>query len=123
MAAEPGGLMAARSDDGHRNMVPRWRYTGRTPFNAERVGCPQPRKINAPSADLSAAEALWRTDPCLVHAVELISSACASGRPLLALESAAWLHSAKIRVPDYSSCWFSHLHAARLAMLGNVAKT
>jgi tetratricopeptide (TPR) repeat protein len=36
----------------------------------------------------------------LVHAVELISSACASGRPLLALESAAWLHSAKIRVPD-----------------------
>ncbi len=92
--------MAARSDDGHRNMVPRWRYTGRTPFNAEHAGATRHGKINPQAgADLSVAEALWRTEPSFVHAVELISCACAAGRPLLSRDSAAWLRAANIRVP------------------------
>jgi hypothetical protein len=104
MAAQAGGLMTARSDDGQRNLVPRWRYTTRTPITGEHAGDPGlPLVPAANRLYLAMAEALWRTSPSMEHAVELISCACASGKPLIAGSAAAWLRSSRIRIPEQLS--------------------
>jgi tetratricopeptide (TPR) repeat protein len=101
MAAQAGSLMSARSDDGQRNLVPRWRYTNRTPLTGEHNGDPsRPLVAAGKSLHLAAAEALWRSSPSIEHAVELISCACASGKPLLAQSAAASLRSSRVRVPE-----------------------
>jgi tetratricopeptide (TPR) repeat protein len=80
--------------------VPRWRYTGRTPLTAEHAGDPNRASANVgANFSLSIAEALWRTSPSLVHAVDLIAYACASGRPLVSQTGATWLRASKIRLP------------------------
>jgi tetratricopeptide (TPR) repeat protein len=80
---------------------PRWRYTGRMPLNGEHEGDPiRPNIQGVANIFLSIAEALWLTSPSIVHAVDLISSACAAGRPLLAQASAAWLRAGRIRLPQ-----------------------
>lgn len=101
MAAEAGSVMAARSDDGQRNLVPRWRYTGRTPLTGEHAGDPSLPLVPAGTTlYLAMAEALWRTAPSIEHAIDLVSCACACGKPLLARPAAAWLRSRRTHLPD-----------------------
>jgi tetratricopeptide (TPR) repeat protein len=93
--------MTARADSGPRNLLPRWRYTDRTPLTGEHNGPPTHRgRLIGSGAALAAAEAIFREHPTFEHAVELVGCAYASGRAAVAEAPARWLHRQRVRLPD-----------------------
>jgi len=93
--------MTARADDGRRGLVPRWRYTAHMPFTAEHRGDPS-RPVafagNCPAITIALDD--WNRTHNLASALELISCACAFGRPHTAAEAAQFLHRERHRLPE-----------------------
>lgn len=93
--------MGASPLDSRRSLVPRWRYTSRTPFTAEHEGDPS-REIAFTGASPALNFALedWRREPSVAHAVEVISCACSFGKPEVAHEAAQFLNRSRNRLPE-----------------------
>ena len=84
--------MTSRVDDGHRRLIPRWRYTARTIIGFEHAGDPRvPVRNRPPLESIEPLLAAWRRAPSQTTAGDVLSAALVAGRRELALEPSDWL--------------------------------
>ena len=81
--------MTTRADDGHRRLVPRWRYSGRTILGREHEGDPKAKRRSAPVAsNITALHQEWQRAHDSQSARELVLAAVVEERADLAREAA-----------------------------------
>ena len=92
--------MTSRVDDGHRRLVPRWRYSSRVIAGFEHAGDPRDKSKFKPAfASIDPVEIAWQRDPSYVSATDLLSAAVVMARPDLAVAPSEWLLSRQFRIP------------------------
>jgi tetratricopeptide (TPR) repeat protein len=92
--------VTSRVDDGHRRLVPRWRYSNRVIVGYEHAGDPRDKpKIRPTFASIENLELAWRRDPSYTSATDLLSAAAVTSRLELGKAPSEWLLSRSFRIP------------------------
>ncbi len=92
--------MTSRVDDGHRRLVPRWRYSKRTIMGFEHAGDPREKpKSQSQFAPIAPLAHAWQQEPSYVTATDLLSAAVVLARPELGVAPSEWLLSRSYRIP------------------------
>jgi tetratricopeptide (TPR) repeat protein len=92
--------VTSRVDDGHRRLVPRWRYSNRTIVGYEHAGDPRDKSTRAPKfAPIEPVAHAWQQEQTYVSAVDLVSAAVVLAQPELAVAPSEWLLSRSHKIP------------------------
>jgi tetratricopeptide (TPR) repeat protein len=92
--------VTSRVDDGHRRLVPRWRYSNRVIVGFEQSGDPRDGSRMRPMfASIDPIVLAWRIEPSYVSASDLLSAAVVAARPELAVAPSEWLLSRGFSIP------------------------
>lgn len=84
--------MTSRLDDGHRRLVPRWRYTARTIVGFEHAGDPQlARRVYAAPEPVAPLVERWSDSMTLATASDAICAAIVAGDARLVQAPCEWL--------------------------------
>jgi len=84
--------VTSRVDDGHRRLVPRWRYADRTIIGCEHAGDPRDRANPPPRVEaIEPLVTAWADAPSHASATDLVCAAIVLARPDLAVAASEWL--------------------------------
>jgi hypothetical protein len=92
--------VTSQVDDGHRRLVPRWRYSNRTILGFEHRGDPRDRSTRAPKlVPIQPLNQAWQASKTYVTATDLMCAAVALAQPELARAPSEWLLSGGRQIP------------------------